>query len=186
MKLDVPVLPQTIPSASLNIQSVNLPSNKSKIYIRLYTNVINAKQILEKIKKPSSLSEDGTMKMDFPNCLILDATMVYDLSQVVFACTRAEFLNEQGNMKTRTLYTEMIYNMSPETKIGETIKVFGLKESSKELLVVVLLTGDEEGSQEEDEKGLDAQFDGLIQGESQQDIPSKLKEIRNMDAIAKV
>ncbi|MPC56913.1 EKC/KEOPS complex subunit Tprkb [Portunus trituberculatus] len=69
--------------------------------------------------------------------------MVVAPFQVAVAANRAVRAQALGKMATRSLYTEVIFNLSTKKNIMNALKTFGMGEEDKEVLAVVLGTEEE-------------------------------------------
>ncbi|XP_046841256.1 EKC/KEOPS complex subunit TPRKB-like isoform X2 [Xenia sp. Carnegie-2017] len=69
---------------------------------------------------------------------LVNATMVPDVFPVLLAANKAVHLSENGKTKTRSIYSELVFNLSPSNNISESLKTFGLNDKDACLLVVVI------------------------------------------------
>ncbi|XP_050726550.1 EKC/KEOPS complex subunit TPRKB-like [Eriocheir sinensis] len=64
--------------------------------------------------------------------------MVVEPFQLVVAANRAVRAQAANKMTTRSLYSEVIFNLSTKKNVGNALKTFGLGEADTETLAVVL------------------------------------------------
>eukprot|EP00976_Prorocentrum_cordatum_P103914 1193659-Prorocentrum_minimum.AAC.4 len=64
-----------------------------------------------------------------------DMTTIPDVTPVIAAANKALFSQSRGKLVTRTIYSEMIFNVSGSKHITETLKRWGISESSTGLIV---------------------------------------------------
>jgi len=92
----------------------------------LYRNVENTSAIHGKILK-------GELR-----CAALNPIYILDQFQVLTATQQSINSFTNDTMKTRSIYSEIIYNMSPNKKISDSLKLFGLKKWDTAILFVLL------------------------------------------------
>lgn len=87
------------------------------------------------VKNVSKLRQ-SSITGDLQACLI-NPEHIMDPFQVLAAANKAIHNNRSGKMKTRSLYSELLFNLSPTNKISSSLSRFGISEESTDILIVV-------------------------------------------------
>lgn len=115
---------------SLDPYSVELdPDTNTTLKVFLFKNVQNVQEIRNKIIK-------GLWK-----CAVVKPSLIVDPFQLAVAANRAAVAVKLGSMVTRTVFAEILFNLSLSKNISQSLSKFGI-EKDKELLVCFLVTPD--------------------------------------------
>ena len=100
------------------MKSVKLDTTSDLCSIYLFQNVTNSSEIKSKLI-------NGEL-----DATVLNAALIPDIFQIFVAANKDEKL-------TKTIHTEVLFNLSPTKKVTESLKIFGIDKSVKDLIVVV-------------------------------------------------
>ncbi|XP_042871656.1 EKC/KEOPS complex subunit Tprkb-like [Penaeus japonicus] len=101
---------------------------QTKCHVLLY-NIENAAEVRQLIMK-------GQVEAS-----LIKPEMIVDPFQVIVAANKAQRSSALKKMTTRSVYAEIIYNLSPTRTITESLKTFGLGDDDTHILAVVLDNG---------------------------------------------
>lgn len=103
---------------------LDMSSTGQRLHLGLVTNVTNTELVRQKVIK-------GEL-----NCTIVRSCLVPSTLVVATAANKACLAHSRGNMKTRSINTEILFNMSSSTNISDSLNKFGGQDSDTTFLVV--------------------------------------------------
>ncbi|XP_059056889.1 EKC/KEOPS complex subunit TPRKB-like [Achroia grisella] len=111
------------------------PETRTTLQMYLFKNVRNVEVIRNNIVK-------GVW-----NCAIIKPSLILHPLQVSVAANRAAVAQKHNTMVTRTVFAEILYNLSLTKNITQSLSKFGIEKDSN-LLVCFLITPDGDDSKE--------------------------------------
>lgn len=88
---------------------------------------------------------------------ILNPKYVYHPEQLLVAAHKSLFQKNQESLQTKTVYTEVLYNLYPGRSIRDALKTFGVKEDNREAAFVVF---------DDENKAVSDRIRKLVKGEA--------------------
>ena len=102
------------------------PATEMLCTLYLFTNIENSDEIRRKVI-------NGELC-----CSIIKAALIADPFQVLVAANRAAINAKMNRLTTKSLYTEVLFNLSISKNISRSLMEFGITDNDKNILVVVI------------------------------------------------
>lgn len=132
------------------------PIVKSQIDIKLFSNVTNTPELRKKVMS-------GTLQ-----CCLVNPKLILDPFQVIIAANKALTVE---NRTTKTVFTEILFNLSISKNITQSLQRFGVTDESKDVLVITV---------DDNESKTVSEIEG-----DEVDL-KELEEIQDLNAIKKI
>lgn len=104
----------------------------SKLTIKLFKDVQNMTDIKQDVIS-------GKLK-----CCVVKPNLIVHPMQIVIAANKAAVAEHFGNMITRTVYSETLFNLSPTKNVSKSLLLFGIDDKYTTVLVAVISKVDDE------------------------------------------
>ncbi|KDN48042.1 hypothetical protein RSAG8_03058, partial [Rhizoctonia solani AG-8 WAC10335] len=113
------------------------PPELSRVHIALFTNVQNAAELRSRLIKASTMEgEEGEKEREAVNFAFVDAAPITSLLHLQTAIQQATLASTDGALRTKTVHSEILWALNSSNNISESIKRFGVSDSSKSLFAV--------------------------------------------------
>lgn len=100
-------------------------STGTRISLFLVKNLENLEQLREKILAGSL------------DCCVIKPCLIVDPLQIAVAANKAAIDKREGKLTTKSLNSELLFNLSISKNITQSLNSFGIDDKSKEVLLVV-------------------------------------------------
>ncbi|KAI5479841.1 Kinase binding protein CGI-121 [Pseudohyphozyma bogoriensis] len=123
------------------------------IRLALFTQLQNAAALRKSLVEASTLPDDeaGNAARKAVEFTFIDASMITSRLHALTAVHQALVAEAEGEMKTKTVQSEVLWELEPGTNIAESLKHFGLSPSTTSLLLVHFAPPASEGGEGDEE-----------------------------------
>lgn len=101
-------------------------STELYVSLALLRNVKNSKRLREKVM-------EGALK-----CAIMKPSLIVDPFQVIVAANKAALSHASGTMITKSVFTELLFNLSISKNISQSLMKFGIHDDDTDVLVATI------------------------------------------------
>ena len=102
------------------------PETEMLCTLHLFANIENSDEILRKLI-------NGELC-----CCVIKAALIADPFQVLVAANRAAINAKMNRLTTKSLYTEVLFNLSISKNISRSLMEFGITDNDKNILVALI------------------------------------------------
>lgn len=161
-------------SSAIPFREIEVPVYKKyKAVCFLASNVKNCQEIKENLIKANKDYDYG----------FINAKNVVSLEQLYSGFYKTVMSQHDGNMKSRTLHTELIYSLSPFKNIMDCLNKFGISKDSNSILIVKIV--ESETLNNDFIKTQQEHLKSIIDGEFLDITDDSLQEITDIKALEK-
>ncbi|CAO1629040.1 unnamed protein product [Sympodiomycopsis kandeliae] len=124
----------------------HFPSGSNTIHLSVWHEVTNSDQIKQNLISVSKLASDSPEQQSM-NFAFIDGKNITSRDQLLNACHLAIIAAEEGNMKTKTLHSEVLWNLMPGSNISESLKKIGISSTTSTLILVQITDRNKQASE---------------------------------------
>ncbi|KAG2344960.1 CGI-121-domain-containing protein, partial [Suillus weaverae] len=111
--------------------------NHAAVHVALFDNVTNATAIRSRIVQAArNLGVDGNTEREAVNFAFIDARLISSPLHLQTAIYQALLSEAQGQLRTKTVHSEILWTLNPTNNITEAIRRYGVSDESTTLIVV--------------------------------------------------
>ncbi|KAG1811259.1 CGI-121-domain-containing protein [Suillus subaureus] len=111
--------------------------NHAVVHVALFDDVTNAAAIRSRIVQAArNLGVDGNTERKAVNFAFIDARLISSPLHLQTAIYQALLSEAQGQLRTKTVHSEILWALNPTNNITEAIRRYGVSDESTKLIVV--------------------------------------------------
>ncbi|KAG1740371.1 kinase binding protein CGI-121-domain-containing protein [Suillus lakei] len=111
--------------------------NHAVVHVALFDGVTNAAAIRSRIVQAArNLGIDGNTEREAVNFAFIDARLISSPLHLQTAIYQALLSEAQGQLRTKTVHSEILWALNPTNNITEAIRRYGVSDASTTLVVV--------------------------------------------------
>ncbi len=136
-----------------------------ELVVLYFTEVANVEEVTEKL---------ASQTHPFSRCTIVNSDLIVDPFQIAIAANKAIVAEKSGNMITKSLTTELLFNLSTSENITTSLERFGFASSGGDSILMAVF-----GSDAKKIEDLKAEVKGTLQS----DFASKSQDTKLIRSI---
>ncbi|KAK9467497.1 kinase binding protein CGI-121-domain-containing protein [Lipomyces arxii] len=161
-----------VSGTELTLSLPQFPS--STIYISLYTGITNASTIRTELL-------GGNTKYAYA---FVDPRTILSLTHLLSSVYRALTDNSADLLRTRTLHSELVFDLSPNMNIADSLRRFGLKDDSDSVLVLKVDDAADAKSDERKQRTF-AAMDEIVEGTRVAVSDTEIAKLTDLELVRK-
>ncbi|KAG6375133.1 hypothetical protein JVT61DRAFT_3338 [Boletus reticuloceps] len=116
------------------------------VFAAKFKGVKNAGAIRQRIVKAATMEEgpERDKERDAVNFAFINAKLITSPLHLQTAAVQALFASSTETMRTKTLHSEIIWNLNPTNNISEAIKRYGVSDDMTDLIVMHIVSWERE------------------------------------------
>jgi len=119
------------------MECLHFAAFKKRAYIGLFENVSNAEEVLSRIQQAAKAEgPEGDKERELINYAFIDAELITSLLHLNVALTQSLLAEAEGRLRTKTVHSEIIWNLNPTNNITEALRRFGISKNTKSVILV--------------------------------------------------
>ncbi|KAF8806962.1 CGI-121-domain-containing protein [Phlegmacium glaucopus] len=122
------------------MESLHFPHYKadySYAHIALFRNVSTSEKLKNRIISASvTQGESGDKEREAVNFVFIDARLITSKLHLQTAISQAILAESQGQLRTKTVHSEVLYYLNPTHNITEAIRRYGISKGNVDVIVV--------------------------------------------------
>ncbi|KIJ61027.1 hypothetical protein HYDPIDRAFT_160095 [Hydnomerulius pinastri MD-312] len=116
---------------------------QSVVYAANFKAVTNAATVRSRIVKAASMEgPEGEAEREAVNFAFIDAKLITSPLHLQTAIYQALLTDSQGQLRTKTIHSEILWALNPTNNITEAIRRYGVSDTSTDLIVVHVTVSD--------------------------------------------
>ncbi|KAN0097907.1 Kinase binding protein CGI-121 domain containing protein [Tylopilus felleus] len=130
------------------------------VFAAKFKHVKNAGKIRARIVNAATLEgPEGDKERDAVNFAFINAKLITSPLHLQTAAVQALFADSAKTMRTKTLHSEIIWNLNPTNNISDGIKRYGVSDMTTDLIVMHIASWEREDVLERMRKVVDGELD---------------------------
>ncbi|KXN90555.1 hypothetical protein AN958_04227 [Leucoagaricus sp. SymC.cos] len=156
----------------------HLTPDRAATHVALFRNVKNAASLRKRIISAATMEgEAGELEREEVNFAFIDARLITSRLHLQTAVYQSILAEAQEGLRTKTVHSEVLWNLNPTNNITEAIRRYGVSDTTASLFVVRIDAGTLSGGE------MELRMKKVVDGDL---VPlSQLREVTDWSTIKK-